>query len=813
MGSFMQDIRYAVRGFLRAPGFALVAIVTLALGIGATTSIFSVVNGIVLRPLPYPNAERLVRLYSTEGAEDRDNHAGANFIDVKTQNESFEQLAGFSTGRYSLVGTDVPVVVRGASVTADYFSVLGVNALIGRTLSPEVDLPGGDRAVVLSYSLWQSQFAGDVAILGSSMTVEGTQYTVVGVMPSGFSYPGPTLIWMESDYRVPDPPFDFGGDPADNRGAQYFNALGRLRDGVSLVEAQAEMTGLADRLKEAYPDVNANEGLNVVPLHESIVGNTRSTLYVLFGAVGFLLLIACANVANLLLVRASGRDKEMVVRAAMGAGRARILRQLVTESALLALAGGAVGLLISVWGTKGLLALAPAGIPRLAEVGTDLRVLGFTLSAALGTGVLFGLAPAIQSFKSDLRAAAAVGGGRQTAGQIRSRLRNGFIVAEVAVSLLLLVGAGLTIRTFITLTNVDPGFDPGNTLTARVDIPESRYQTNQEQVEFYRTTLERVRSIPGVLSAGGVLSLPISMGMRGDLVFAIEGRPLVPGEESHGGYQLASPDYFGTLGIPLLRGRVFTEADNEDESGVAVINQALADLYWAEEDPIGKRVTWNTPPDDNSNWSTIVGVVGNTVYWGLDQPPRPEIYSPYMQAPMPYMTVVVRSERDVAGLTAAVRNTVLEVDPTQPIYQALTMERVLFASLGSQRFSMCILGAFAAAAILLAGVGIYGVLSFGVTQRSSEIGIRMALGAQTGNVIGGVIKEGCWLTIIGLGIGTAAAVGLTRVMESMIHGVSATDPLTFAGGIILLTAIALIASWIPARRASRVSPMEVLRVE
>jgi predicted permease len=667
--------------------------------------------------------------------------------------------------------------------------------------------------MVLSYGLWQSQFAGDVAILGTSLTVDGVQYTVVGVMPSGSSYPAPTLFWVQSEYRVPDASFDFGGDYSSDRGAQYFNVVGRLHEGVTLTQAQAEMNGIADRLREAFPDANANEGLNVVSLHESIVGNVRSTLYVLFGAVGFLLLIACSNVANLLLVRASVRDKEIVVRAALGAGRIRILRQLVTESVVLALTGGLVGFLVALWGTQALLALVPPGIPRVAEVGTDLKVLGFTLAVALGTGVLFGLAPAIQSFKSDLRIATAGGGSRQTAGLGRSRLRSGLIIAEVAVSLLLLVGAGLTIKTFIALNNVDPGFDTHNILTARVEIPGSKYQTSQEQTEFYRETIDRVRALPGVLSAGSVLSLPINFAINGDLIFAIEGRTRVPGEETHGGYQLASSDYFGTLGIPLLRGRVFTAADNEDAFGVAVVNQAMADLYWSDEDPIGQRVTWNNPENADATWSTIVGIVGNTRHRGLDEPPRPEIFQPYMQAPMTVMTLVVRSEMDVAGLTSAIRNSVLEVDPSQPIYSVLSMEQVLSNSLGSNRFNMYLLAIFAATAILLAGVGLYGVLSFSVAQRSNEIGIRMALGAQAGGVIGRVIKEGFWLTVAGLVIGSGAAIGLTRLMASMIHGVSATDPMTFVLGSVLLIGITLVASWIPALRAAKVGPMEVLRAE
>ncbi|HSG82154.1 MAG TPA: ABC transporter permease [Gemmatimonadota bacterium] len=813
MTSIIQDIRYAVRGFIRAPGFVAVAVTTLALGVGATTSILSVVNGVVLRRLPFPDSEQLVRLYSTEGGQERDNHSGANFLDIKDQSESFENLAGFVAGRFNLAGAETPRVVRGSIVTPDFFSVLGVNALLGRTLSPGVDIPGGEVALVISHSLWQSQFAGDVAVLGRSLWVDGGEYTVVGVMPSGFGFPGDAQFWAASRYRVPDPPVNLGVAPADNRGAQYFHAVGRLKGDIDLAQAQTEMTMIAERLAEDYPEVNANEGLLLVPLHESVVGNVSSTLYVLLGAVGLLLLIACGNVAGLLLVRASGREKEIVLRSALGAGRMRIVRQLLTESIVLSVLGGIVGFLVALWGTQALLALAPEGIPRVSEVDADLRVLGFTLAIVLGTGLLFGLAPAIQSFGNKPAISTIAGGSRLTSNRARGRLRSGLIVSEVALSLLLLVGAGLTVRTYVALNRVDPGFDPRRTLSARVEIPGRRYPGEVEQSEFYRETLERVKAIPGVLSAGGVLSLPINAGISGDLIFEIEGRPLVTGEETHGGYQLASSDYFRTLGIPLVRGRVFTEADDAEAPGVAVINQALADLYWGDEEPIGQRVTWDDPSEEDADWATIVGIVGNTRYEGLDEAPRPEIFRPYAQAPMPYMTLVVRSEMEASGLTSAIRQAVMEVDAAQPIYEVHTMEQVLSDSLGSRRFSMYVLGFFALAALILAAVGLYGVLSSSVAQRSNEIAIRMAVGAQVSEVISRVIKQGLWLAAIGSAIGIGGAIVLTRLMANMIYGVSTIDPLTFAAGIALVSVVALAASWVPALRAARADPMEVLRGE
>lgn len=813
MSSIVQDIRYAVRGFARTPGFVGVAVITLALGIGATTAIFSVVNGIVLRPLPFPAPDRLVRLYSTEGGEGRDNHSGANFLDIRAESQSFEDLAGFIPGRFNLTGAETPQVVRGAVVTPDFFSVLGVDALLGRALSREADAPGGERTVVLRYSLWQSRYAGDVKVVGRPLVVDGQQYTVVGVMPRGFGYPPNAEFWAASQYRVPDPPFDFGTDPAEVRGAEYFAAVGRLKSDIDLSRAQAEMTMIAGRLAEAYPEENAAEGLLLVPLRESVVGDVSSTLYILLGAVGFLLLIACANVASLLLVRAWGRGRELALRSALGASRGRIVRQLLTESVVLAFLGGIVGLLVAVWGTNALLTLAPEGIPRVSEVGADLRLLAFALSIVLGTGVLFGLAPSLQAFAGRPAESGVIAGARLTAGRARSRLRHGLIVGEVAVSLLLLVGAGLTVRTYMALNHVHPGFDPHQTLSARVEIPETRYPTDIEQSEFYREVLERVSAIPGVRSAGGVLSLPINAGISGNLLFSIEGRQAAPGEEWQSGYQLASPDYFRTLGIPVLRGRIFAQGDGPDASRVAVINQALADLYWRDEEPIGQRVTWGDPTDENVDWTTIVGIVGNTRQDGLEEAPRPEIFRPYAQAPMPFMTLVVRSDVEATGLTTAIRNAVLEVDPAQPIYEVKTMERVLSDSLGSRRFSMYVLGVFAVTALVLAAVGLFGVLTFSVSQRSKEIAIRMALGARAGGVIARVVGEGLGLAAIGLLIGTLGAVALTRYMASMVYGVSTADPKTFVSGIALFVLVALVASWIPALRAAHADPMNVLKAE
>jgi putative ABC transport system permease protein len=810
--STIQDIRYAVRSLVRAPGFTLVALVTLALGIGASTAIFSVVNGILLRPLPYPDSGRLVELFRTEGEVRRDNFSGANYLDIKRQSKSFAGLAGHRSLTFTIILDGVPQLVRGASVTPDFFEVMGVPAALGRTLSEAVELPGSQQAAVLSYGTWRSQFASDPAVLGRTLEANGKPYTIIGVMPPRFDFPRDISLWTSSPYRVPESPVDVGDDPASVRGLSWFSVVGRLAPKVSQEEAQSEMTLIAERIRDEYPEVD--EGTLVLSLQNSLVGDVRDSLLVLLASVGLLLLIACTNVANLLLVRAAGREREIAVRMALGAGRLRLLQQVMTESLVLALTGGVIGFVLALWSTKALLSLAPAGIPRIAEVGTDLRVLAFTFGTALATGILFGLAPAIQALAPESRRLVSSGAARQTTSHGRSRLRRALIVGEVAVSLLLSVGAGLMVRTLTALTAVDPGFVDENVLTARVWIPATKYQEDEEIIAFYHEALNRVTAIPGVRSAGAVLSLPVNAGINGTFSFEIEGRASEDSADSpSAGFQVASTHYLETLGIPLLRGRWFRDSDDSNAPTVVVINQALADQYWPDEDPIGRRLTWGDPNDADTEWVTVVGIVGNTRHFGLDQPPRPEIYQPYLQGSLNYLTLVLKSEVDPSSLTAAVRRAVMEVDAQQPVSAVATMEQVLFDSLGSRRFNTMLLVVFAVTALVLAAVGLFGVLSYSVSQRSHEIGIRMALGAQTRGVVGGVIREGLVLAVLGLAIGVPAALGLTRLMRSMIYGVSATDPATFLIGAVMLVAITCLASCLPAIRASRVDPIEVLRVE
>lgn len=572
------------------------------------------------------------------------------------------------------------------------------------------------------------------------------------------------------------------------------------------------MDAIGARFREEYPDTKADEGFNIVYLRDSIVGDIRPVLFTLFGAVGFVLLIACANVANLLLVKASGRDKEVAVRMALGANRSRIIGQLITESILLALCGGLFGVLFALWGTDALLALVPEDIPRAMEVTADLGVLGFAMLVSLTTGILFGMAPALQCSRQNLQESIREGSGRHGSDRKGNRVRNLLIIGEVAISLLLVVGAGLMMRTFFTLNAVDPGFNPENVYSARVWIPPSRYDEDEKITNFYREIIERVRGIPGVQSAGAVLSLPVNSGINGSLSFSIEGRPVEPGYEPVSGFQLVSSDYFKTMGIPVLHGRTITDADNEDAPLVALVNQALADEHWPGENPLGNRIAWGNIEDDEVELATIVGIVGNTRHSGLDEETRTEIYRPYSQAPMPFMTLVVKSAMEESSIVSALRSVVAEVDPGQPVIEAMTMDQVLAGSLGQRRFNMLLLGLFAGAALLMAAVGLYGVLSYSVTQRSREIGISMALGASTGHIVGKIVREGFRLIIIGLVIGTLGAVALTRLITSLIYGVSVTDPVTFILGILLMTAVALTACYLPALRASRLDPVSVLRL-
>ncbi|HWO01613.1 MAG TPA: ABC transporter permease [Blastocatellia bacterium] len=797
MNKLLQDLRFGTRLLIKRPGFTLVAIITLALGVGANTAIFSVVNAVLLRPLPYPDSERLFTMRSNQSVPDLD--------DIKAQNQSFQFLGGSVLQALDFTGEAEPVQVQAALCTEDLFDALGVKAAIGRTISPDEARFGGERVVVLSHAFWQKHFSGDPNIIGKTIPLSGNGYSVIGVMPRGFTMPQQTPdVW--ASVRVVNPL------AAQFRGVHFLRTFLRLKPDTTLDQARAEMEGIDRWLSEKEPAENKDRRTIFIPLHERVVGSSRTALYVLLGAVGLVLLIACANFANLLLARAASREQEFVVRAALGAGRSRLVRQMLTESVLLSVIGGASGLLLATWGIDLLLSLKPANLPRLAEIGIDMRVLAFTLGVSVATGLLFGLVPALGGTRMNLNEALKEGGRGSTGSAASRRVRSFLVVSEIALALVLLIGAGLLIKSFHHLQSVEPGFNSANLLTMRVELPESRYREIPKQTLFRQQVLDAMNSLPGV-QAAMVSELP----MGGDLLthnFIIDGRdPLAVGDEPELVTRSVSRDYFKTMGIPLLAGRGFSAQDNADAPMVAVINQSMVREYFANQDPIGARFRWAR---GNPYWITIVGVVGDVKHFGFGVAEQPAAYTAYEQLDQPWkrwMTLVIRGESDQSTLLGQVKSQLWAVDPLLPVTRVQSMTEVMAASLAEQRFNMTLLGIFAAVALTLAAVGIYGVMSYSVTQRTHEIGVRMALGADRGNVVTLVLRQGLLLTSMGVGAGLAAALGLTRVMSSLLFGVSATDPLTFAIISLLLAGVALAACFVPARRATKVDPLIALRYE
>jgi putative ABC transport system permease protein len=811
MGTFLQDVRYGLRMLMKRPGFTAVAVIALALGIGANTAIFSVVNAVLLRPLPFKEPERLVAVWETNaklGAElrDRNEVAMANFLDWRKQNQVFEQLAALAYANVNLTGVAEPERIQGAVVTTNLFQALGVLPLAGRAFLPEEEQVSSPRAVIISHGLWQRRFGSDPGVVGRTLTLNGNPTTVVGIMPQGFQLQFP--ISMQVDMWLP---MRIDGTVAPDRQFHYLYVLGRMKPGVSPEQAQSGMSAIAMQLQQQYPETNADKGANVLSLHKQLVGNVQPYLYVLFGAVGFVLLIACANVANLLLARTTARRREVAIRIALGASRLRLVRQLLTESILLALVGGLLGLLLAYWGIDLLLALSPADVPRLDEIGLHGPVFAWTLLVSLMTGILFGLAPALQASKPDLNEALRESGGRGTGGLKTSRLRSLLVVAEVALALVLLVGAGLMIRSFVELQQTSPGFETKNLLTMNISLPRQKYKERQQSNLFFKQLFERIRTVPGVQAVGGIDPLPLS-GNNATTLFVVEGGPnLAPTDRPEVGERTVTPDYFKAMGIPLVRGRSFTEGDREDTPRALVVNEALARKYWPGEEVIGRRLGFEEA--DKQVWWEVVGVVGNVKHERLDREPKPEVYFPYQQQPRNFMSVVVRTSTEPAGMAAAMRSQVLAVDPDQPVFDIKTMDERLSKTVAQSRFIMLLLAIFSALALSLSAVGVYGVMAYTVTQRTHEIGIRMALGAQTGDVLRLVLGQGMKWTLIGVGVGVAAALLLTRVMRSLLYGVTATDPLTFIAVAALLSAVALLACFIPARRALKVDPMVALRYE
>ena len=820
METLLQDLRYGVRVLLTRPGFTIVAIIALALGIGANSAIFSVVNGVVLRALPYKDPDRLMMVWSRrpmlqarEGLSEYPVSA-ADFIDWRDRNQSFEEIAAFHSQPFNLTGAGEPEYLGGVRASANLFSLLGIEAQQGRTFLPEEDQPGAGHVVAISDGLWKRRFGADPNIVGQKLILNDEPYTVVGVLPKDFQFPRKGEL--PAGYQFPRQadfytPLAWTPAQATNRGRNFLAVVGRLKAGFTMQQAQTDVDAIAEQLRQEYPQANANKDIFIVSLHQQAVGKVRNALLVLLGAVGFVLLIACANVANLLLARAATRHKEFAIRTALGASRRRVIRQLLTESILLSLLGGVAGLLISLWGTDLLLAISPGNLPRTDSVSIDGRVLAFTFALSVLTGIVFGLAPAIQVSKPDLNDALKEGGRASSIGFRHNRFRSLLVVSEIALSLVLLIGAGLMIRSFIRLLNVDPGLNPDHLLTLDVALPRNKY-TGPQQVAFFQQIIDRARAIPGVESAGTAYPLPLSGGEEG-LGLGIENRTALPGEPFIAGGRWVSADYLKVMGIALIQGREFTEGDGINSPRVVMINEAMAHRYWPDEDAIGKRIAFDQV-NGQPNWREIVGINRDVRHTSLDSDPQPEMFIPFTQFPTFFMTLVLRtSGGDPLSFVAAARNEVLAVKNDQPISNVHKMQDLLANSVAQRRFNMLLLGVFAMIALLLSAVGIYGVMSYSVAQRSHEIGVRMALGAQSSDVLALVVKQGMTLALAGLGIGLAVAFVVTRIMASLLYEISATDPLTFAIIALLLGSVAFLACYLPARRATKVDPMIALRYE
>ena len=804
MSLMLQDIRYGIRSLVRKPGFTVIALLTLALGIGANTAIFSVVNAVLIRPLPFADPEGIVWLWDTIRPGAPAPTSLPEFLDWKEQNRSFEHLAAFRGSNMFLdagEGTeDVPVGIT----TPQLFSLFRVNPIIGRTFTDEETLPGRFRVAVLGHSLWQTRFGSDPNVVGRTIQLDGSAYTIIGVMSAGFSFPDRAVLWRP----LPIDP------TALDRGPHYLRVVGRLKAGVTLDQAQAEMSPLAARLSQQHPEKTAGHGVELESLTDVLVGDIGQALFVLLGAVGFVLLIACANMANLMLARVGGRQREIAVRTALGASRLRIVRQLLTESVLIAVAGGAAGLLLAIWAVSWLVSLGSETIPRVHEISVDTRVAGFTLLVSAATGLLFGLAPALQISKPTLTGALKESG-RTTAGLRKNRLRSALVVSEVALSLVLLVGAGLLIRSFAKLNQVDPGFNTDRVLTLGVSLLPNKYPTDEHVATFYSQILERSATLPGVISAAATSELPLAGNSTSDY-FTIEGRPPIAKEsEPLTDYRVVTPRYFQSMGIPLLAGRDFSETDTKQSPNVVVINDEFVRLHFGSENPLGHRLNLQGQQRDPL---LIVGVVGNVRHFGLDQQSAAaEAYVPFLQDPLSLdyrsMTIVARTKSDPAAVAGSLRAALTSMDKSLPVYAVKPMTEYVGDSLARRRFNMVLLSAFSGVALVLAAVGIYGVISYGVIQRTHEMGIRMAIGAQRSDVLKLVVRQAMILALAGVVIGLLASWALTRLIESLLFNVSVTDPLTFAVIAVLMIFIALLACLIPARRATKVDPLVALRYE
>ncbi|MFL6207330.1 MAG: ABC transporter permease [Pyrinomonadaceae bacterium] len=810
MNTLLQDVRYGLRALWKQPGFTAVAVVALALGIGVNTTIFSVINALLLHPFNFRDVDRIVAVWESTnpGAGDRDGGAYANYLDIKQQSNSFESAAAWSGWSANLTEGDSPERIEGIAAAPQFFSVLGVQPVAGRGFLAEEEQPGRDPVVVMSDSLWRRRFGADAGIVGRTVRINERNFTVVGIMPADFAYPRRNIdLWT---------PLIADKEDLTNRGSHYLQTVARLKPGASLAGAQAELNALAHTLAEQYPETNTNRSFVAESLTDSVGRGPRPYLMISLGAVLFVLLIACANVANLQLMRATARQREIAVRLALGASRWRIVRQLLTESVLLALAGGLLGLLLSVWAVDAIAVGMPANFAQFVNgwehMGIDWRVFGFTLAVSLATGVLFGLAPALLATRTNLNEALKEGGRTGTTGGGRGRMRAALMVAEIALSLVLLIGAGLMVRSFMRLLDVHTGFNGQNVLSMEISLPARKYKEPEQVADFYTRLLARLQTVPGVEHAAAVNVIPLDFD-DDSTYFQIEGRtPFAPGTEPLADYRVVTPDYLATLDIPLLRGRNFTDRDVRSTPRVALVSDKLARRHFANQNPLGQRVLLG------KDHYEIVGVVGDVRYKNFvsearDERLRPAIYVPETQAAYRGMGLAVRATGDPAALTTAVRQEVAALDKDQPVFNVRTMPQVFIEGMAPQRLSAFMFAGFALVALLLAAVGIYAVIAYSVEQRTHEIGIRMALGAQPGDILKMVVGQGMMLTAIGVGVGLVAAFAVTRAMASILYGVSASDPVTFAGVATLAALIAFVACYIPARRATKVDPMVALRYE
>ena len=808
----VQDLRYGVRVLAKSPVFTSVAVLTLALGVGANTAIFSVVNELLLRPLPFRDAERLVMLWEvTPEGRHQNTTSRANFRSWREQSTAFDGMAAFSDQRLNLTGDGDPEEVSVQLATPELFPVLGVNPLLGRTLTEE-DGRAGSAGVVLGYGIWQRRFGGDPQVLGKPITLNGTPVNVVGIMPAGFQWHirsrsgtgKPADMWAV--LKMPTSGPDLLG--------RFLSVVGRLKPGASIEQATSDVKAIEARIEQEAPLYNKGFGVEVLQLREQFVGKVRNALLILLGAVGFVLLIACANVANLMLSRAAARQKEIALRAALGASRLRIVRQLLTESMLLALLGSLVGLGLAWWGIRALVAISPRDLVNLQSIGINLTVLGWTLAISLATGIIFGIAPALEAARLNLNDALKEGGrGDGGQGARSHRLRAILVVAEVALALVLLVSAGLLLKSFGRLRGINTGFDTENVLTMVVRLAGTRYREDQQVVGFFRQATERIGTLPGVRAAGIVNYLPLYGGLGSSTGFTIEGKPEPPpGEEPITNVRVSDASYFGAMGIPLLRGRNFTDFESSETKHVIIISDSLARQYFPGEDPLGKRIS--VAMFDKPNPPTeIIGIVGDVRYDSLTDQAEPTVYFPPPELTYAFMTLVIRTTGEPASIAPSVRSVLREIDSTQPVSDVRTMEQVMGETLGRARFYTLLLALFAGLAMLLAAVGIFGVMNYSVNLRTREIGIMVALGAQQGQILTLILRQGLVLTLIGISLGVAGALALTRLMSGMLFGVEATDPLTFAAIVVLLTVVSAIACYLPARRATRVDPVIALRYE